>query len=95
MCSSDLIPPMSLGEYRAVKGQLKDKGIPKSNHAIIDALAVLHQQVDESQEKSKKARRSAQRKKVHKKAGPIIKKTPKVTIPDEGDFWDEDVEAFD
>jgi len=93
--ANQAIPPMSLGEYNAVKEQIKDKGVPRSDHEIIEALADMNRQVEVSQKKSKKARRSAQRKKVHKKAGPIVEKKPNVIIPDEDGFWDDEVEAFE
>jgi len=93
--ANQAIPPMSLGEYNTVKEQIKDKGVPRSDYEIIEVLADMNRQVETAQKKSKKARRSAQRKKVHKKAGPIVEKKPNVVISDEDDFWGDEVEAFD
>ncbi|PCI19156.1 MAG: transposase [Piscirickettsiaceae bacterium] len=93
--TNQAIPAMSLSEYRLISKRIKETGGVKSDHALINGLAELNEQVAVAQKKTKKARRSVQTKKTHKSAGPIIKKTPKIKIPDEDDLWDEDVESFD
>lgn len=62
------IPPMSIWEYQQAREKLKREGIDSVNeHQVLRSITELRAQVDEAKEKSKKARRQAQRRKEHEK----------------------------
>lgn len=65
------LPTMSVWEYRLVRARLKEQGLPKGSNAVLSrAISELRAQVDESEARTKKARRAAQRRKEHeRKAG--------------------------
>jgi putative transposase len=60
------LPSVSFWEYQQARESLKREGNKSVNaHQVLLALTELRTQVDESKEKSKKARRASQRRKVH------------------------------
>lgn len=62
------IPAMSIWEYRQAREKLRQEGIASVNeHQILRAITELRSQVDEAMEKTKAARRQAQRRKEHAK----------------------------
>lgn len=62
------LPSMSIWEYLAAKEKLKREGRASVNdHELAHALTDLRNQVDQSAERTKKARRQAQRRKEHEK----------------------------
>lgn len=62
------LPSMSIWEYNQAKAKLKLEGIASVNeHEIMRAITELRERVEASKEKTKKARRQAQRRKEHEK----------------------------
>jgi putative transposase len=62
------LPSMSIWEYQQARDALKREGKKSVNeHQILHAITELRSKVDESKEKTKKARRSSQRRKEHEK----------------------------
>lgn len=62
------LPAVSIWEYQQAREMLKREGKKSVNeHQILQAITELRSQVDEAKEKSKKARRQAQRRKEHEK----------------------------
>lgn len=62
------LPAMSIWEYRQAKEKLKREGVASVNeHQILNAITELRSRVDEASEKTKTARRQAQRRKEHAK----------------------------
>ena len=62
------LPSMSIWEYNQAKERLRKEGSGSSNAAqVLRAITELRNKVDESKEKTKKARRQAQRRKEHEK----------------------------
>lgn len=62
------LPTMSVWEYKLAKEKLKREGVMSVNHhQILHAITELRNMVDESKEKTKKARRMSQRRKEHEK----------------------------
>lgn len=62
------LPAMSIWECQQAKGRLKRDGAASFNqHEILRAITELRTQVEDAQEKTKKARRQAQRRKEHEK----------------------------
>ncbi|MFC5429478.1 Mu transposase C-terminal domain-containing protein [Paraburkholderia denitrificans] len=60
------LPAMSVWEYREVREKLKQEGRAGINHhQILRAVTELRAKVDEAQEKTKRARKQAQRRKDH------------------------------
>lgn len=79
------LPAMSIWECRQAKAQLKAQGASSFNErAVLQALTELRSKVDEAQEKTKKARRQAQRRKEHAKkvspAAPMPTVQPSVAL---------------
>jgi len=71
------LPAMSMWECRQAKEKLKKEGMANVNeHQILRAITELRSHVDEAKEKTKKARRQAQRRKEHEK-----KVTPATPLP--------------
>ncbi|WP_455872252.1 Mu transposase C-terminal domain-containing protein, partial [Serratia proteamaculans] len=59
-------PSMSLWEYNQVRQKLKAEGIDSVNQHLVDAgLAEMRQKVEQASATTRKARRQAQRRKVH------------------------------
>ena len=95
-------PAMSVWEYRQAKEKLKREGHNASSDALIlMAITELRNDIDESKEKTKKARRQAQRRREHEKnitpAAPI----PAATLiendrlpADSSALFDDEVEPF-
>lgn len=96
------LPSMSIWEYQQARGALKREGAKSVNeHQILHAITELRSQVDESKEKSKKARRSSQRRKEHGKkispAAPLANnsmQTPTAQQTPFDGFIDGDIKPF-
>lgn len=62
------LPAMSIWEYQQAKAKLKRDGVASVNeHAILRAITEMRTYVEEAKERTKKARRQAQRRKEHEK----------------------------
>ncbi|MBK2025585.1 Mu transposase C-terminal domain-containing protein [Francisella philomiragia] len=91
------IPPLSLFEYYAIKSDLKKKRTSITPANILMALEEMQHHVKSSISKSKKARRTIQRK-TNRDKQLSSPKTLKITTENsnnENDFWDDNVESFD
>lgn len=95
------LPSMSLWEHNKVKAELRKLGRDSSNpHEVLRLLTEMRALVDASQEKTKKARREAQRRRQHEKkvnpAAPLPKKPPVQQAPDpfSGFVDDDDINPF-
>lgn len=94
------LPSMSLWEHRKIRDELIKKGRDSSNsHEILQALNEMRSHVEKAQEKTKKARRQAQRRRQHEKkaspAEPLPKKKPIQQESDPfSDFVDGDIKPF-
>lgn len=80
------LPSMSVWEYDQVKAKLRKEGAGSVNDAqVLRAITELRSQVDESKERTKKARRQAQRRVEHEKkvspATPERKHAPSAAKP--------------
>lgn len=80
------LPCMSIWEYRQAREKLKREGAKSVNqHQLLQAISELRSKVEEAQEKTKKARRQAQRRKEHEKkvspAVPMPEEMPKPIVP--------------
>ena len=59
---------MSVWEYRAARARLKQQGFATANNELVRrAISELRDQVDESEARTKKARRAAQRRREHER----------------------------
>jgi putative transposase len=90
-------PSMSLWEYNQVRQKLKAEGIDSVNQHLVDAgLAEMRQKVEQASATTRKARRQAQRRKVHESgitpANPIRKtngfQKPDRPAPDASEYID-------
>jgi putative transposase len=73
------MPSMSIWEYQQAREKLKREGMASVNdHQILRSITELRAQVDEAKEKSKKARRQAQRRKEHEKT--VTHHKPQVVV---------------
>ena len=96
------LPPISIWEYQQVRAILKKEGIKSVNESqILRALTELRTKVDDAKEKTKKARRQAQRRKEHEKkvspAAPLPIDKLKTTFPAinlSSDLIDGDIDTF-
>ncbi|WP_319469990.1 Mu transposase C-terminal domain-containing protein [uncultured Pseudodesulfovibrio sp.] len=94
------LPSMSVWEYQQARKKLKAEGEKSVNeHRILDAIVELREMIEASKEKTKKARRQAQRRKEHEKnispATPFKKTAQKARKPQNNDgFVDGDVGGF-
>lgn len=96
------LPSMSIWEYKLVREKLKRDGANSVNeHQILHAVTELRNHVEESKEKSKKARRMSQRRKEHEKkispAAPLVSqpaRIPAFSQPSVDELGDGDIEAF-
>ncbi len=94
------LPPMSIWELREAKEKLKQEGIKHTNeHQILDTVILLRELVDKAKEKTKKARRQAQRRKEHEKnVSPAVPFTKKKRTNPPQDSFDElvdgDIDGF-
>lgn len=71
------LPAMSVWEYQQAKERLKKEGAKSVNeHQVLRAITELRSHVEDSKEKTKTARRQAQRRKEHEK-----KVSPAVPLP--------------
>ncbi|WP_417560680.1 transposase [Marinomonas sp.] len=81
-------PSVSIWEFNTVKEKLKNEGSDSSNeHLVLNALTEMRHQVEESKQRTKKARRQSQRRKEHEKqispASPIDKSKSQPTLATE------------
>lgn len=79
--ANQALPAMSIWEYQQAKEKLKREGAASVNeHEILHAITELRTHVEEAKERTKKARRQAQRRKEHEKkvspAAPLPTKPP-------------------
>ena len=66
--ADQMLPAMSIWEYQQAKEKLKREGADSVNeHQILNAITELRLQVEAAKEKTKTARRQAQRRKEHEK----------------------------
>lgn len=65
--ANQALPSMSIWEYQQAKERLKKDSVV-NDHQILNAITELRQHVETSKEKTKKARRQAQRRKEHEKS---------------------------
>lgn len=77
------LPSMSIWEYQQAKDRLKREGVQSVNeHQVLRAITELRSHVEVSKEKTKSARRQAQRRKEHEKkvspAAPLAAQLPKM-----------------
>lgn len=98
------LPSMSFWEYEQARNAAREEGMKSVNeHQVLQAITELRSKVEESKEKSKKARRQSQRRRDHEKgvspAAPIpIPSKPTVSAVPPNSFsglLDDDIEAFD
>jgi putative transposase len=74
------LPAMSVWEYRQVRDKLKKEGRASvDNHQILRAVTELRTKVDEAKEKTKQARKQAQRRKDH--ANRVLPGAPLENVP--------------
>lgn len=81
--ANQALPAMSIWEYQQAKEKLKREGVASVNEpGILRAITELRTYVEEAQERTKKARRQAQRRKEHEKnispAAPLPVKSTQV-----------------
>jgi putative transposase len=96
------LPSMSIWEYQQAKDKLKREGAKSVNeHEILRAITELRAHVDEAQERTKRARRQAQRRKEHEKkvspAAPLPAKPDKKPVAELTAFTelvDGDIDGF-
>ncbi len=74
------LPPISIWEYRQVREKLRQEGIISvDHHQILRVLTELREMVEESKEKTKRARREAQKRKDH--ANKVSPDAPLAHVP--------------
>jgi putative transposase len=96
------LPAISIWEYRQARQKLKQEGAASvNNHQLLETITELRSLVDKSMEKTKKARRQAQRRKEHEKKIspdsplPTQTKNPAVSLSmPMSDMVDEDLEPM-
>ncbi|MFB2832641.1 Mu transposase C-terminal domain-containing protein, partial [Aeromonas jandaei] len=96
------LPAMSIWEYQQAKEKLKREGVASVNeHGILRAITELRTYVEEAQERTKKARRQAQRRKEHEKnispAAPLPAKSIQAEVSSRQAFTgliDGDIDTF-
>lgn len=95
------LPPMSIWEHQQVIGALRTEGKKSVNdYQLLHALTDMRAQVDESKERTKRARRQSQRRKEHEKkvspATPLPPPIPTLTISlsTASGLFDGDMDSF-
>lgn len=95
------IPPISIWEYNQVQKHISDSGKNASDQNVIyDAIRELREQVSNSENKTRKQRRAAQRQKLHQKSSvkttsPAATVTENVSIDKRSSsIWDEPVTGY-
>lgn len=92
------MPDMALWEYDIIKKDLKEQGYRNINHIqILEAYEDLHKQIEESVNKSKKARRAKQRLKNKDRELKEVMPHKTIKIPDnqiDENVWDDDIPDF-
>ncbi|MDC4235839.1 Mu transposase C-terminal domain-containing protein [Pasteurella multocida] len=82
--ANQAMPEMSIWEYREVRSRIANKGDKYINEQqVLDGLTEMREMVAESAQRTKKARRQAERQKMHKASKPIIetKVETKAVVP--------------
>ncbi|AWI79471.1 transposase [Parazoarcus communis] len=81
--SDQALPAMSIWEYEQAREKLKREGLKSINEfALLRAITELRSQVEDAKEKTKRARRQAQRRKEHEKnISPAVPLPPKQPSP--------------
>lgn len=100
--ADQFLPSMSVWEYDQVKARLRKEGAESVNDAqVLRTITELRSQVDDSKERTKKARRQAQRRVEHEKkvspATPAPKNKPQPSVgttPALDTFSDGNIEGF-
>lgn len=100
--ADQMLPAMSVWEYQQAKEKLKREGAESVNeHQILNAITELREQVEEAKEKTKTARRQAQRRKEHEKkvspATPLpVKQSQPITTTQKAfaDLIEGDIDSF-
>ncbi|MDM5180815.1 DDE-type integrase/transposase/recombinase [Massilia sp. DJPM01] len=96
------LPSMSIWEYQQARDKLKQEGIASvDEHQILRAITELRSRVDEAMEKTKTARRQAQRRKEHAKKISPAQPLPASSLPPKplapmgmDDLLDGDIQDF-
>jgi len=94
------LPPMSIWEYRQAREALRAEGLKSVNeHQVLHAITELRNKVAESEKKTKKARRQAQRTREHRRkispAAPLKEReAPVVTEDPATGLLDGEIDAF-
>lgn len=100
--ANQALPSMSVWEYAQASDVARKEGMKSVNeHQVLHAITELRAKVEESQEKTKKARRQSQRRREHEKG--ISPAAPIANIPQHrpahiaatSSLLDENIEAFD
>lgn len=93
------LPAMSIWEYQQAKDRLKKEGAKSVNeHQVLRAITELRSHVEDSKERTKTARRQAQRRKEHEKkispAAPLPARPAKTLAAPVAGLIDGDIDAF-
>ena len=95
------LPSTSIWEFKRAREELKRQGVQNINqHQIFQTIAELRSKVEESQRKTKKARRQSQRRRIHEKgtspATPLLQEKPESSVIDSygSDLIEGDVDDF-
>lgn len=96
------LPSMSIWEYQQARDKLKQEGIASvDEHQVLRAITELRSRVDEAMEKTKTARRQAQRRKEHAKRISPAQPLPASSMPPKpsapmamDDLLDGDIQDF-
>jgi putative transposase len=75
------LPSTSIWEFKRAREELRRQGVQSINqHQIFQAIAELRTKVEDSEKKTKKARRQSQRRRIHEKktspAVPLLEENP-------------------
>ena len=101
--ANQALPSMSIWEYNQASDAARKEGMKSVNeHQVLNAITELRAKVEESQEKTKKARRQSQRRREHEKgispAVPIVARpqhqTPALSATSMS-LLEDNIEAFD
>ncbi len=90
------LPSMSVWEYQQAKEKLKIEGAKSVNeHQILHTITELRGKVDDAKEKTKKARRQAQRRKEHEKNISPAKPNPTEKVENNDILVSSDLDLID
>lgn len=101
--ANQALPSMSVWEYREAREAARKEGRKSVNdHQLLQAITELRQKVEDSKERTKKARRQSQRRKIHEKGVSPAAPSPQLKVelqhPNQvkfGDLLDDDIRPFD